>query len=378
MASNDSNADIKNSESSSSLEHALLESLFYNEMMMMDDSSSCISSDFMAYLGSNSEIPPCAPDAGAIAEKDMLRDFGVASSGAPRDPTATATVQSSQPTQRHVLDPSTATPKHDEGSVHAATLSTDTSASPDKEAGQTNLLISQFAVLAGRLGISLPTDVLSSLTHQATTTENNNGEHSSYQQSLQALSQLIQAQAQKGSPVAPNEAASSDEAGNSADMADVTPAVHELQNVAEAAIATVTETRKRTQSEANNGTKAPLYSKRRKKPRLADCESKLASLKAENEMLKRHLDTISNRSKKFDQERKAQEQQMKRLMNEGAGPEKLNPLLSKFSEVYSDYGENRHQELTFHLQQLQRYVFLSLVKNRIRFQTALLTHAPDW
>jgi hypothetical protein len=46
--------------------------------------------------------------------------------------------------------------------------------------------------------------------------------------------------------------------------------------------------------------------------------------------------------------------------------------------VYSDYGENRHQELTFHLQQLQRYVFLSLVKNRIRFQTALLTHAPDW
>ena len=100
--------------------------------------------------------------------------------------------------------------------------------------------------------------------------------------------------------------------------------------------------------------KAPLFSKRRKKPRLSDCEAKLAALKSENDMLKRHLDTIANKSQKFDQDRKEAESNMKRLLKEGAGPEKLNPLLSKFSQMYSDYGSNRHQELTFHLEQLER------------------------
>jgi hypothetical protein len=84
-SNNESDADVNNCESSSSLEHALLESLFYNEMMMMDDSSSCISSDFMAFLSSNLENPPGAPDAGAIAEKDMLRDFGVSPNSVPTD-----------------------------------------------------------------------------------------------------------------------------------------------------------------------------------------------------------------------------------------------------------------------------------------------------
>jgi predicted nuclease with TOPRIM domain len=218
------------------------------------------------------------------------------------------------------------------------------------------LLISQFAVLASRLGITLPCDVLSSLSSQANAIDTCNGEQASYHQSLQALSNLIHAQAQKGSPVPPT---SSDEAGSSPEKADAPSSSH--VNAAEAAVTSASESRKRAQSEANYGPKPPLYSKRRKKPRLADCESKLASLKAENEMLKRHVDTITNRSKKVDEERKAQEQEMKRLMNEGAGPEQLNPLLSKFSEVYSDYGDNRHQELTFHLQQLQRYVVLDFM-----------------
>lgn len=339
---------MNNCESSSSLEHALLESLFYNEMMMMDDSSSCISSDFMAFLSSNLENPPGAPDAGAIAEKDMLRDFGVSPNSAPPDPPLQLGLES----QRPMMSLSTLDKTANEVGSQIRT-STDASASSDKEIGPTNLLISQFAVLASRLGITLPSDVLSSLSSQANAIDTCNGEQASYHQSLQALSNLIYAQAQKGSPLA---LTNSDEAVSSPEKGDAPSSSHELQNAVEAAVTSATESRKRVQSEANNGPKPPLYSKRRKKPRLADCESKLTALKAENEMLKRHVDTITNRSKKFDEERKAQEQEMKRLMNEGAGPEQLNPLLSKFSEVYSDYGDNRHQELTFHLQQLQRYV----------------------
>lgn len=356
MAESTSNSGLNSAESASSLEHALLESLFYNEMMMMDGSASSstgdmsVSSDFMVYL---SENPQNTPDAGAIAEKAMLRDFGVAATSGDTTDTNTNTDTSAS----NELQPSDPTPDPDqwpsESETSPRTLPThdpkkvvtqprQTSETPRKEEkpeGQNHLLISQFATLAGRLGISLPSDVLTSLSRQA-----KDGNVTNAQESLQALSQLIQAQAQEVAQPASGKSSSP----------EVVPAVHPQQTVAEAAIATVTETRKRT--ETSGSTKAPLYSKRRKKPRLADCETKLAQLKAENEMLKRHLDTISNRSQKFDEERKAQEQQMKKLMNEGAGPEQLNPLLSKFSEVYSDYGRHRDQELTFHLEQLQRLV----------------------
>jgi hypothetical protein len=97
-----------------------------------------------------------------------------------------------------------------------------------------------------------------------------------------------------------------------------------------------------------------LYSKRRKKPRLSDCEAKLAELRSENEMLKRHLANVTNKAQVFDQERARATQEMKRMLQEGAPPEKLNPLLHKYGETYADYGRHRHQELTFHLDQLEK------------------------
>ena len=357
MANNhESCADITNSESSSSLEHALLESLFYNEMMMMDDSSSLGLSNFMTFQPTNSEHPPVGSDAGVIAEKDILKDFGVSQNVDMRDPSLTSSPLSFSPPMAFEVITSQ---KFDETcSPPKRNPSPDKPGNPDKETGQKSLLISQFAVLAGRLGITLPSDVLSSLSRQAntndTSSDTGDGEQCSYQHSLQALSQLIQAQSQQDCRVSSNRTTSFDEAASSPDKLDGSNSVYEGDDYADAAIASVTETRKRTQSEALKDAKAPLYSKRRKKPRLAECESKLKSLKAENETLTRHLDTITNRSKKVDEERKAQEQEMKRLLHEGAGPEQLNPLLSQFSEVYSDYGDNRHKELTFHLQQLQR------------------------
>ena len=140
-----------------------------------------------------------------------------------------------------------------------------------------------------------------------------------------------------------------------------TPTVQQLQNTAEAAIAAVTEKRKRSLEEAGaasakDGSAAATlaYSKRRKKPRLADCESRLAQLKSENDVLKRHLHNISNQSHKFDQERAEAETRMKYLLQQDADTVQMDAAIKNYTELYSDYGRRRHQELTFHLEQLQR------------------------
>ena len=99
----------------------------------------------------------------------------------------------------------------------------------------------------------------------------------------------------------------------------------------------------------------PTYSKRRKKPRLSECETKLAQLKAENEQLKRHLQNISNKAHKFDMEKEEAGKNIARLIHDpNAGPHEMEMSVSKFSDMYSDYGINRQQELSFHLEQLQR------------------------
>lgn len=140
-----------------------------------------------------------------------------------------------------------------------------------------------------------------------------------------------------------------------------TPTVQQLQNTAEAAIAAVTEKRKRSLEEAGaasakDGSAAATlaYSKRRKKPRLADCESRLAQLKSENDVLKRHLHNISNQSHKFDQERAEAETRMKYLLQQDADTVQMDAAIKNYTELYSDYGRRRHHELTFHLEQLQR------------------------
>jgi chromosome segregation ATPase len=153
------------------------------------------------------------------------------------------------------------------------------------------------------------------------------------------------------------------------------PTVMELRNMAEEAIAAVTQSNmNRTASmedlaaqagstamgnsnnpTGNNNDNKPTYSKRRKKPRLSDCESKLALLKAENEQLKRHLQNVSNKAHKFDMEKEEAGKQIARLMDDpNTAPREMELSVRKFSDMYSDYGINRQQELSFHLEQLQR------------------------
>lgn len=159
------------------------------------------------------------------------------------------------------------------------------------------------------------------------------------------------------------------------------PTVMELRKTAEEAIAAVTQSNKDSTTSAgyveNNtsvsvhnstvaninsekdkdGNSKPTYSKRRKKPRLSDCEEKLAQLKAENEQLKRHLQNVSNKAHKFDKEKASASKQIAQLMNDpNVDPKVMELSVRKFSDMYSDYGVNRQQELSFHLDQLQRYV----------------------
>lgn len=145
-------------------------------------------------------------------------------------------------------------------------------------------------------------------------------------------------------------------------MLDSTPpAVNAVRKTAEDAIAAIT--RKRSSDEAtatigdgsDSNSNKPSYAKRRKKPRLSDCESRLEKLREENELLKQHLDNVTNQSQRFEQERVKSEQAMKRMMEAAdVTDEELNEVIRDYTEMYSDYGKRRHQELSFHLEQLQK------------------------
>lgn len=255
-------------------------------------------------------------------------------------------------------------------------------------------LVDQFATLASRLGIDLPDSVLQSLTSAAAKNDptllmNNQAPNDAQTNKgiaavAATLASTINATATK--TIALNSAMNStSNAASGSEIVptkggDLAPTVMELRNMAEEAIAAVTQSNmNRTAfmedfsgaassqagmsnsnnpagSSGNNDSK-PTYSKRRKKPRLSDCETKLALLKAENEQLKRHLQNVSNKAHKFDMEKEEAGKQIARLMDDpNTAPREMELSVRKFSDMYSDYGINRQQELSFHLEQLQRLV----------------------
>jgi hypothetical protein len=91
MSSNPSKSD--DVEGPTNLDHALLESLFYNEMVMMEESASMPNNLFdtfsthptdhylndmdTSYGNVVNPLEPQLSDPKVIAEKDLLRDFGV-------------------------------------------------------------------------------------------------------------------------------------------------------------------------------------------------------------------------------------------------------------------------------------------------------------
>jgi len=227
------------------VDNTLLESLFYNEMMLMEESPSLLVNVLSA-------------------------------DGKPVDP-STLGNSSNPPESRSADDP-----KNVPSLTASSTLDFTDEAKREK-------LIFQFTTLANRLGISLPSEV----TRAFQTPENAH------------------------TPI------------------DVD-------------VATVPRKRESTPSEASG-------SKRRskKRPRLVDCERRLASLKAENALLKRHVDRRAGSTQKLVKEQRAAELHMRELVNSRSSDASLQAAVQSFTDLYSDYGKHRHEELSFHLDQLQ-------------------------
>ena len=409
MAAEDENgaATATGAAGASHLDHALLESLFYNEMALLDASStnSDTSTDFISQHLAEATAPttelttsPLHPsghvqphDSTTLVEKEILRDFGV---GTPQR-TATAASNTAYGTMtanpvtlaepwQHQADPAqtgpinVSVPQHlpppnpqiqyaqptgqtfvqttDYGVQYAASpgsaprptyagqihppvavaaappvaaihphhAAVANSTSPPmlqpppplrselpsvgtRQVGvqrdKARQLVDQFATLASRLGIDLPDTVLQSLTTTAAKNDpslltNASGAASSQNSSVANLavtggqSHLLPSSTQD----------ENDPSGNIGETVDaVAPTVEELRKTAEEAIAAVTRKRsfehqdsvgsdgasndERNGKNANESTSGgtsnkPTYSKRRKKPRLAECEAKLARLKA--------------------------------------------------------------------------------------------------
>lgn len=395
--------------SSSALDHALLESLFYNEMMMLDPSSPGSSSFLSQHFSEATHprqqqpqqvnVPPVVTtgDVNAIAESEMLRDFGVSSSPLRSSSQRHRQAQPAQPAAQTWTGPPAANPQHasfpsyahlppppqhmnnvhtygqpthagapmyaappqptHNGYHHGASkpmpvaspaarpplsINTNLAAAPSND--RAKQLVDQFATLAARLGIELPRNVLQSLTASAAKND-----------PLLNSSAPNSATASIPQPVATGSSESSIPTLTDAEDPESGPLL-ELRKTAEEAIASVTKKRTPDDNEEDNDKdgKQPAAGKRKKKPRLADCESRLAELRAENELLKRHLENVSNKAHRFDQEKEAAGKRIHALLEHEAGPDEMNRAVGEFSEMYSDYGRNRQQELSFHLEQLQR------------------------
>jgi len=244
--------------------------------------------------------------------------------------------------------------------------------------------VSQFATLANRLGINLPPNLLSSLTKSAGKSSTATGKKgASKGEKKKGKSKAAAAKAEDS-----DSGESGDEESTVTEPAGVTSSTSNaniadlVRKSAEDAFAAVTRKRSHDDtmsgrspsrmskssgagsdagSDTNNnsrdqgGNSKSAYAKRRKKPRMEDCEQRLARLKAENEKLKRHLDNVTNRTEKFEQDRVKAEETMKQMLkNDDVSDEELDKVICDYSEAYSDYGKRRHEELSFHLEQLQK------------------------
>ena len=431
------------------VDHALLEALFANEMMHID-SSSPLSPNFlsqhlseaMAATPNRSQIN--SVDATTIAEKALLRDFGVTSSPvihatAPAEeppPFSESTLAQSTPWRSesqvasavtnniHVpshpqthhttlnyaeiapAQPIHATMEPELSSQQVPTLHVPSIVAPPIAATSVssgsfapnggrapvpapssqqinqvpqerlNQLVSQFTTLASRLGIELPSNVLQSLTSAAAAC--GSMAHSlnpavtksdAVDMQVPGLKSASSETSMESHP-SPTQPATAVSAATASGL--MTNVVQELRKTAEEAIAAVSETRKRVLDEkppssppsgatapsdpsASNATGGrPMYSKRRKKPRLSDCETRLSELQAENDLLKRHLENVSNKSYRFELEKVEAGERFKKMLDGETSQEQMEKSVHEFTDLYSDYGRRRQQELSFHLDQLKR------------------------
>ena len=274
----------------------------------------------------------------------------------------------------------------------------------DRKAAEARQLVSQFASLAEKLGISLPQNVLSSLTTAAVLHgEKQQTCHQSPSSSVALHAGITAGTSQQGlstssqhtfpartqRPInAPDPAYLS---SNAVQNIPIKSTARKIEDTAAAAVQAVVEGRRSfvtdnksspgaadektkkivdieppTSQNAEDKTGQSLEAgettsntgtaqRKRKRPRNDECEIKLSALKDENRILKRNLDTLLKKTQTIDLERAQAERAMRDMVQQGnPDEEKLQQLVKRFTEMYSDYGRSRQQELRFHLAQLRK------------------------
>lgn len=391
----------------SSLEHALLESIFYNEMMAMENinsgfgllesleedndidiqySSSSVQDDSESDLGGSS-VHTASNQPPAPAAATTLHSHS-ASAGGRFHSTSHPNLQQLNcdtiqltshthvnqytnvahpvyvpPVPAPVPVPVNARPPyHVSMTNHAIPTNTKDSQHIPTGVSQSQL-VNQFQSLASRFGITLPPQVLNEITKAAATSRTRPDASSSISSTPSLLTQKLHG----GTNAKSIEENKMTGAGAAIQIPITTPLstsnvpnnIKQLHEAAEAAIAAVESSRK-------NGDVIvepikPTTIRRKRKATMPESEEKLQQLKAENEMLRRQWERRTHNEAKFEEERKASEKKLKEIVmvtnDKNEKPSKqqeAKETLSRFSEMYSDYGRYRQEELIFHLNQLER------------------------
>ena len=112
--------------------------------------------------------------------------------------------------------------------------------------------------------------------------------------------------------------------------------------------------------------------RRRQRERKEQIENRVATLKKENEELREHFQNVSQRTTDIQRQRATMESIMQnRLCDIENLPEdceerkNLTDLVSKFTDLYADYGSCRQKEIAFHLAQLEKLILPTRVTKMI-------------
>jgi hypothetical protein len=394
----------------SSLEHALLESIFYNEMMAMENinsgfglletlednqdidiqhSSSSVQEDSESDLGASSvhsgaNLPPTTPNTAMTATSSNSSAVGncILPSKISLYPAISTNPQQQQQQQQRQYDTSHMNHHTHNGahplyvhhpvnahSTHHVPMANHTipTLNKDSQSAITGVsqsqLVNQFQSLASRFGITLPPQVLNEITKAAATSRTRPDVPSASVSSVPSLltqklhggtntNNLEQQQMKDGNvsnhiPIIP------------LSTSNVPQNIKQLHEAAEAAIAAVESSRK--SGDVVVEPIKPTTVRRKRKATMPESEEKLQQLKAENEMLRRQWERRTHNEAKFEEERKASEKKLKEIVmvsndknDDPSKQQEAKMTLNRFSEMYSDYGRYRQEELIFHLNQLER------------------------
>ena len=331
----------------------LVEALFMNELLALNDLVTSSDGDGGGGDGGEGDVtsgfeglagllgssvpgtPPVPPSGPMLGGSDMTTSAGQQLAVSPLRPSAPHRTEAACSDAASTMAPSS-----------------ETAAGADEPK---QLMVHQFATLAGKLGVHLPPNVLSALSQaaeaSASASANDSTSVSACSDSVAAESSLARQAEESIAAIeggSRKRKASSPPGGGAGSAALPVPS----------SLPSPTISANLDAASSSAGASSEAAGKK-KKPRLQDTATRYAALKAENETLKRHLANVTHTTTLVDKERAEAERKLAGMVTkETADERQVGPVLEKFGEMYSDYGRRRQEELTFHLEQLERYVYI--------------------